>query len=87
MKNPIEFVSAVDGKLEMILCDGTKLPLTDDVNLIALAIGSHGLEGYLTSSMDFADEYGFAHPHSARDLLERAIAIHAEVETGEFANA
>ena len=35
MKNPIEFVSAKEGKLEMILKDGTVLPLTDDVNLIA----------------------------------------------------
>lgn len=80
MKNPIVFVSAEDGKLEMILKDGTKLPLTDDANLIALAVGSHGLEGYLSSSMDFADEYGFARPRSARDLLERAMAIHADVE-------
>ena len=85
MKNPIEFVSAKDGKLEMILRDGTELPLTDDVNLIALAVGSHGLEGYLTSSMDFADQYGFARPRSARDLLERAMAIHANVARGEFA--
>lgn len=85
MKNPIEFVSAKDGKLEMILRDGTELPLTDDVELIALAVGSHGLEGYLTSSMDFADEYGFARPRGARDLFERAMAIHAGVERGEFA--
>lgn len=85
MKNPIEFVSAKDGKLEMILRDGTKLPLTDDVNLIALAVGSHGLEGYLTSSMDFADQYGFARPRGARDLLERAMAIHAGVLEGDYA--
>jgi hypothetical protein len=85
MKNPIEFVSAKDGKLEMVLRDGTELPLTDDVNLIALAVGSHGLEGYLTSSMDFADQYGFARPRGARDLLERAMAIHADVARGEFA--
>lgn len=85
MKNPIEFVSAKDGKLEMILRDGTQLPLTDDVNLIALAVGSHGLEGYLTSSMDYANEHGFPRPRSARDLLERAMAIVAGVHEGDYA--
>jgi len=39
----------------------------------------------LTSSMDFADQYGFARPRGARDLLERAMAIHAGVLEGDYA--
>ena len=80
MKNPIEFVSAKNGKIEMRLKDSTILPLTDDPKMIALAVGSHCLEGYLTSSMDFANEHGFPRPNSARHLFEQGMAVAAEHE-------
>ena len=78
MANPIHIVSAKDGKIEMRLEDNTVLPLTDDPKMIALAVGCHGVEGYFTSSMDFADQYGFARPNAARQLFEQGMAIAAE---------
>ena len=80
MANPIHIVSAKDGKIEMRLEDDTVLPLTDDPKMIALAVGCHGVEGYFTSSMDFANEYGFARPNSARHLFEQGMAIAAAHE-------
>lgn len=82
MKNPIHIVSAKDGKIEMRLKNDTVLPLTNDPKMIALAVGCHGVEGYFTSSMDFADEYGFARPNAARSLFEQGMAIAAAHERG-----
>ena len=82
MKNRIHIVSAKDGKIEMRLKDDTVLPLTDDPKMIALAVGCHGVEGYFTSSMDFAHEHGFARPNAARNLFEQGLAIAAAHERG-----
>ena len=82
MANPIHIVSAKEGKIEMRLEDNTVLPLTDDPKMLALAVGCHGVEGYFTSSMDFADEYGFARPNAARSLFEQGMAIAAEHARG-----
>ena len=78
MSNPIHIVSAVEGKIEMRLQDNTILPLTDDPKMIALAVGCHGVEGYFSSTMDFAHENGFARPNAARSLFEQGMANAAE---------
>ena len=82
MKNPIHIVSAKEGKIEMRLKNNTVLPLTDDPKMIALAVGCHGVEGYFSSSMDFAHENGFARPNAARNLFEQGMAIAAAHERG-----
>ena len=82
MKNPIHIVSAKKGKIEMRLADNTVLPLTDDPKMIALAVGCHGVEGYFSSTMDFAHENGFAQPNAARNLFEQGMAIAAAHERG-----
>ena len=82
MKNPIHIVSAKEGKIEMRLEDNTVLTLTDDPKMIALAIGCHGVEGYFSSTMDFAHENGFARPNAARNLFEQGMAIAAAHERG-----
>lgn len=80
MKNPIHIVSAKEGKIEMRLKNNTVLPLTDDPKMIALAVGCHGVEGYFSSSMDFAHENGFEQPNAARNLFEQGMAIAAAHE-------
>jgi hypothetical protein len=80
MSNPIHIVSAVEGKIEMRLQDNTILPLTDDPKMIALAVGCHGVEGWFTTSMDFADEHGFARPNAARELFAQGMKLAAEHE-------
>jgi hypothetical protein len=84
MKNPIERVEAVDGKIEMILRDGTVLPLTDDPKMIALAIGCYGNQAYFGSSMDHADECDFESSWDAKILWGKAVIIYENVARGEF---
>ena len=78
MSNKIEFVSEREGKIEMFLQDGTALPLTDDPKIIASAVDCHGAEGYFTSSMDFASEYGFASNELAKELWDKGMWLYFE---------
>jgi hypothetical protein len=50
---------------------------SNDVNTLADTIRSVGFDSdgtYFSSSMDFADEYGFASCEDAKALFDRAVA-------------
>lgn len=73
----INFVTASEGKIELISGAGTVLVSSNDVNTLSDTIRSVGFDSdgtYFSSSMDFADEYGFASCEDAKALFDRAVA-------------
>jgi hypothetical protein len=74
----IRFVAASEGKIELVGNDHSVIVASNDVNTLAETIRSVGFDSngaYFTSSMDFADEYGFASYGDATALFERAVAL------------
>tara|TARA_Y100000385_G_scaffold284840_1_gene343620 strand:+ start:637 stop:873 length:237 start_codon:yes stop_codon:yes gene_type:complete len=75
----ITFITANNGSLEFF----TSPPVGEIMNIgkastveeTAAMIAAHGIEGgcNLSSSMDFADEFGFDTYHAAKDMLYTAL--------------
>ena len=70
-----KFLAAMDGKIEITIEGGNVLK-ADSVEDIAFL---NGLVDFSTancsSSMDFANEYGFPYPSAAWDMLNRGLEM------------
>ena len=82
MKNSkINIVSAIDGYIELSwgsYFDGTRDSFTsNDVNALANQIKDRGMDedASFSSSMDFANEYGFKNNKDAKDLFFKAVEL------------
>ena len=82
MKNrKINIVSAIDGYIELSwgsYFDHSRDSFTsDDVNALANQIRERGLDNNasFSSSMDFANEYGFKNNKDAKDLFFKAVEL------------
>jgi len=66
------FLSAVDGKLVAALSGGAQVIMhgSDEVAVVAKFVDFS--EIMCSSSMDFADEYGFSHASGAWEMFNRA---------------
>lgn len=79
MKSKVTFLSAKDGSIEITYrtADGSHKTVvantTKDVTTYAGFLDFS--EAYCSSSMDFADEYGFAFPSEAWSMLERGLNL------------
>jgi len=74
MKTQVTFIAANDGKIELFAGLDDLIVATGDVNELATALKSLDISGAAaSSSMDFADEYGFNTYHGAIDLLTSAL--------------
>jgi len=85
--NPIYYVSAHHGKLLIELKDGKVLPLAADAQDVALAMAAYGVSanGKFSSSMDFADEFGFENSQGAHVLWDEGRKLYLSVGTKESA--
>ena len=73
MKN-VTFIAANEGKIELYADVDTMIIATSDVNELAEALKTLDISGAAgSSSLDFADEYGFDTYHGAIDLLTAAL--------------
>ena len=73
MKN-VTFIAANEGKIELFDDVDSMIIATGDVNELAEALKTLDLrDAAASSSMDFADEYGFATHSGAYDLLTAAL--------------
>jgi len=73
MKN-VTFIAANEGKIELFDDVDSMIIATGDVNELAEALKTLDLrDAMASSSMDFADEYGFDTYHGAYDLLTAAL--------------
>lgn len=79
MKSKVTFLNAKDGKIEITYrkADGTHntIAVGSHMEVAASAAYLDFSESYCSSSMDFADEYGFAFPSEAWSMLERGLEI------------
>ena len=75
--NKIRYISAFEGGIEMMGDPGQKLAYATDARMIAGFIKVFGLEQTVhgSSSIDFADEYGFKTSDGALKLWNEAIDI------------
>jgi hypothetical protein len=72
----VNFISANDGKIELYDSVDNLIIASGDYLELAVAINGLNLDltnAYASSSMDFADEYGFATHSGAYDLLTMAL--------------
>lgn len=74
--DPINFLSANEGQLELHTKEGLTY-MTDKVETIAKILTNHGVPVSVntSSSMDFADEYGFANWNGAQKLWASALEL------------
>jgi hypothetical protein len=85
----IRFVAASEGKIELVGNDHSVIVASNDVNTLAETIRSVGFDSdgaYFTSSMDFADEYGFASYGDATMMNEGVImtTVNFNAKTGNY---
>ena len=74
----VTFISANEGKLELYSGLDQLIVTSDDAMELAVVMDSLDLDlsgAAGSSSLDFADEYGFATSHGALDLLTQALEM------------
>lgn len=71
----ITYIQANNGSLEFFAPGWRYVGTSTNVKETALIIDVYGIESgcSLSSSMDFADEYGFPTYHAAKDILYTAL--------------
>ena len=69
------FVSANNGFVEIYKGVGNKIGTAKTAKMLAYILDTHKIYEpvYFSSSMDFADEYGFAHYNDAKTMWDKAI--------------
>ena len=74
--NEIDFISAHEGGIQMYANDGL-VGYAKTANSIAYVLKSKGVasSAFHSSSMDFADEYGFENHDGAWNLFEAAMEL------------
>ena len=77
-KKPVRFLAANDGGLEMFTDPGEKLAWAATPEMVAHVLKKNGMADVVhgSSSMDFADENGFAHYGDANKLWDEALGIY-----------
>ena len=79
----ITFIAADCGYIELYenIGDDAPVAIADNVKTLAFYLVKHGVAHTVatSSSIDFADEYGFAHHDDAKKLWERAIKLYIKV--------
>ena len=71
------FISANNGGIEVGIGVGNKVGFAKTPKMLAYILDTHKIFGEVmfTSSMDFADEYGFDHYDGAKDLWNNAVEM------------
>ena len=71
------FISANNGGIEVGIGVGNKVGFAKTAKMLAYILDTKKIYGSVmfTSSMDFADEYGFDHYDGARNLWDAAVAL------------
>ncbi len=71
------FISANNGGIEVDIGVGNKVGFAKTPKMLAYILDTHKIFGEVmfTSSMDFADEYGFDHYDGAKDLWNNAVEM------------
>ena len=71
------FISANNGGIEVGIGVGNKVGFAKTAKMLAYILDTHKIYGSVmfTSSMDFADEYGFDHYNGAKDLWNNAVEM------------
>ena len=71
----IDFVYANYGKIILALLDDAQVVTAESAKEVADAISTHGLADhvYMSSSMDFASEYGFASDGDAKEMFVQGL--------------
>ena len=71
------FISANNGGIEVGIGVGNKVGFAKTAKMLAYILDTHKIYGSVmfTSSMDFADEYGFDHHDGAKDLWKNAVEM------------
>ena len=81
MEKQITFVSANEGNLHFVVgpfgTDNDEIKKATTIAEAAKIIQDHEFANhtYFSSSMDYADEYGFANHGDAHEMLESAVAV------------
>ena len=77
MKNETIFISAQDGGIGVYVGAGNKVGFAKTAKMLAYILDTHKIYGEVmfTSSMDFADEEGFAHYDGAKNLWNEAVEL------------
>ena len=85
--NEIRFISAFEGGIELFSDPGIKIGYAKEPKKLAELIKIFGIgdECYTSSSMDFADEEGFATQDGARILWEQALNVILNTELSKDA--
>ena len=71
------FISANNGGIEVDIGVGNQVGFAKTPKMLAYILDTHKIFGEVmfTSSMDFADEYGFDHYDGAKDLWNNAVEM------------
>ena len=71
------FIGAENGGIEVYKGVGNKVGFAKTAKMLAYILDTHKIYGAVmfTSSMDFADEYGFDHYDGAKNLWNEAIEL------------
>jgi hypothetical protein len=74
----IDFISAKNGGIELFSGVGVVVGFAKDAKTLAGFMERHGVASavYASSTMDFADEEGFAHHDDANKLWNQAVDIY-----------
>lgn len=73
----IEFISAENGGVEFYDGNHGLIGFAKTAQMVAYIIQTHGMEeAWMSSSMDFANEYGFATAGGAKELLNEGIELY-----------
>lgn len=71
----VTFLNAKDGAVEATTSFGLTLTFKTPEQLAGVAKTLDFSNAYHSSSMDFADEYGFPFPSAAWDLVQRGLEM------------
>ena len=71
------FIDAQNGGIEVFIGVGNKVGFAKTPKMLAYILDTKKIYGSVmfTSSMDFADEYGFDHYDGAKDLWNNAVEM------------
>ena len=71
------FIDAQNGGIGVYIGTGNKVGFAKTAKMLAYILDTHKIYGEVmfTSSMDFADEYGFDHYDGAKDLWNNAVEM------------
>ena len=76
-KNETVFIDAMNGGIGVFIGAGNQVGFAKTPKMLAYILDTKKIFGEVmfTSSMDFADEYGFDHHDGAKDLWNNAVEM------------